>query len=57
VFVAFVDQHAKSMGRIIFSSVACPAVTYFSTFSHKRQGEKKVIENKMCLVILSTTFV
>jgi hypothetical protein len=37
VFVAFVDQPAKRMRRIIFSSVVCPAVAYFSTLSHKRQ--------------------
>jgi len=48
VFVAFVDQHAKRIRRIIFSSVACPAVPHFSILSHKRQ-EKKVTENKIAL--------
>jgi hypothetical protein len=35
VSVALGIQHAKRMRRIM-SSVACPAVQYFSTLSHKR---------------------
>jgi len=35
VSVALVIQHAMRMRRIIFSSVVCLAVPYFSALSHK----------------------
>jgi hypothetical protein len=41
VSVALVTQHAKRMRRVILSSVAWPAVPYFSTLSHKRQIDSK----------------
>ena len=34
--VALVIQHVKRMRRILLSSVACTALSYFSTLSHKR---------------------
>ena len=41
VSVDLVIQHAQRMRRIIFSSVACPTLQYFSTLSHKRQDFRK----------------
>ena len=42
----------------ILSSVACPAVQYFSTVSHKWYDlKKKVFEHNMCVLILPTTIV
>jgi len=53
--VALVIQHTTRMRRIIFSPVACPAVQYFSTLSHKRLDfSGKVTEHKMCVLIFFT---
>jgi hypothetical protein len=41
----------------ILSSVVCPALQYFSTLSHKRHDLKKYSAFKMCILILSVTFV
>jgi hypothetical protein len=52
VYLALVTQHATRMRPILLSSVACPAVQYFFTSSHKgndfrEKKEKKAIEYKI----------
>jgi hypothetical protein len=57
VSVVLTNQHAMCICHIM-TSVACPAVQYFSTLSQKRRDfQKKVIEYKMYVLIVSTTFV
>jgi len=53
VSVALVIQHAKRMGRIITSSVACLVLQYFSTLSQKRYDfRKKSLNIKLCFGFL-----
>ena len=48
---------AKRLGRITLSSVACPAVLHLPTWSHKRHDfREKISNNKICILILPTTF-
>ena len=58
VHVAFLIQHATHMRRIVTSFVAPQTPPPFSTSSHKRRDfREKMVENKMCVLISSTTFV
>jgi len=41
VFAALGTQHATHRRHVILQSVACPAVQYFSTLSHKRNDFRK----------------
>jgi hypothetical protein len=54
VSVVLIIQRAKRVHRIILMSVACLAVPYFSTLSHKQEDTRKnVIEYKICVLVFS----
>ena len=56
--VASVIQQAKRMRLITLSSVVSPALQNFYTLSHESHDfrGKKVIENIMCILIISASF-
>jgi hypothetical protein len=48
---------AYFLRQVISSSVACPALPYFSTSSHKQQDiQEKITEHEMRVLNFSTTF-
>ena len=56
-FVTLSIQRTMLMSRIIFSSVACPALQNFSTLSHKQNDfRKNVIGHKMFFDFLYNIF-
>jgi len=58
VFVALIIRHEKSLLLMIFSSVVCLVVPYFSTLSRKRHDfRENFIEHKKCVLLFSTRFV
>jgi len=58
VSIASVIQHAMRLRSTMLSSVACPAVPYFLTISHKRHDfpEEKLLNIKCVLRFSSTIF-
>ena len=55
--VALFIQHAMRMRHTILSSMACLAVSYFSTLSHKRHDFRtNAFRHKMCVLIVSANF-
>jgi len=56
--VALVNQNAKRMRSIVYSSVTCLALPYFSTLFHKLNDfQKKKFLVIKCVSIFSTKFI
>jgi len=49
VFVVLAIRPAKRMRHIILSSVACPALPYFTTLFHKRHDFRRHVLNIRCV--------
>ena len=56
VFLPLVIQHVMLLRRIVFRGLSGSAI-FFHLISHMARFSKMVIENEMCLLIFSTTFV
>jgi len=56
--VSYPDTNGIIARNVMLPYVACSALQYFSTLSHKRHDvrEKKIIAHKICILIFSTTF-
>jgi hypothetical protein len=57
VYVASFTQHAIRMRRNVISPVACPAVLYLSTLSHKMLEFKEAFGTQNCVVVFFIPFV
>jgi hypothetical protein len=57
MFVALVIQHAKLMRRIAICGLSDSTIFFPHYLINGAIFGKKVIEHKMCVLILSTTFV
>jgi hypothetical protein len=58
VFIPLFIQHEKCMRHVILSFVACPTVPCFPRYlSNGTISEKKVIGQKICVLIFSTRFI
>ena len=58
VFVTLITQHAKHVRHIVFCGLSVSTVFFHISISHKRHDfPKRNTEHKMCVLVLSITFV
>ena len=51
VFVSSIIQHVSRMRPVLFSTVACPALSYFYTLSRKRHDFRlNIAKREMCVL-------